>query len=159
MSDSSDRPAGERWFGRLLTLGMIALALMLIVPQLGGDPEVVPPPPAPAPAPPPAPSPPPPPPPPSPPPPGVILLGVQLVLDFVGESWLEMRVDGVVVEPGALIPAGTRVEFFADQEFYFRLRDGSAVNMSVGGGAMEPASDRAGEVIWTITLGEPIVNE
>ncbi len=163
MSDSSDRPAGERWFARLLTLGMVALGLMLVVPQLEGDPEVDPPPPAPAPAPPPAPSPPPPPlppPPPAPPPPAdAFVLAGPLVLDFIGETWLEMRIDGVVVEPGALIPAGTRLEFNGNEEFYFLVRDGSVVNMSLGESLVQRVSDRAGEVIWTIPLGVIIPSE
>lgn len=93
---------------------------------------------APAPVPAPQPAPPPPPEPSGPP--------VDVVLTFEAASWLEVLVDGIPVEPGALVPAGETLRFAGQQVVSLRFGNAGGVRVELNGEELGPAG-RPGEVL------------
>ena len=87
-------------------------------------------------------------PPPSPEPPAPEPTGppVDVVLTFEAASWLEALVDGVPVEPGALVPAGETLRFGGQQLVALRLGNAGGVRIELNGEELGPAG-RPGEVL------------
>lgn len=76
---------------------------------------------------------------------------VDVVLTFEGASWLEVVVDGVAVEPGALVPAGETLRFSGQELVALRLGNAGGVRVELNGEELGPAG-RPGEVL-RVALG------
>jgi cytoskeleton protein RodZ len=71
---------------------------------------------------------------------------VDVVLTFEATSWLEVLVDGVLVEPGVLVPAGETLRFGGQQVVSLRFGNAGGVRVEVNGDELGPAG-RPGEVL------------
>lgn len=71
---------------------------------------------------------------------------VDVVLTFEAASWLEVLVDGVPVEPGALVPAGETLRFSGQQLVSLRFGNAGGVRIELNGQELGPAG-RPGEVL------------
>ncbi len=58
---------------------------------------------------------------------------VLLVLEFEEASWLEVRVDGLVAEPGTVIPAGGSRSYSAKERVAVRLGNAGGVRVVLNG--------------------------
>jgi cytoskeletal protein RodZ len=94
-------------------------------------------------------SPPPPVPPPAPEP--VVGPPIDLVLAFEATSWLEVLVDGLVLEPGALVRAGETLRFTGQEEIVVRFGNAGGVRVEVNGEELG-ALGRSGQVL-RVTFG------
>lgn len=76
---------------------------------------------------------------------------VDVVLTFEAASWLEVLIDGVPVEPGALVPGGETLRFSGQSLVAVRLGNAGGVRVELNGEDLGPAG-RPGEVL-RISLG------
>lgn len=71
---------------------------------------------------------------------------VDVVLTFEATSWLEVLVDDVLVEPGALVPSGATLRFGGQRTVVLRLGNAGGVRVELNGEALGPPG-RPGEVV------------
>jgi cytoskeletal protein RodZ len=71
---------------------------------------------------------------------------IDLVLTFEATSWLEVLVDGVVREPGALIPAGETLRFTGQETVILRFGNAGGVRIESSGVDLG-ALGRSGQVL------------
>lgn len=71
---------------------------------------------------------------------------VDVVLTFEAASWLEVVVDGVAVETGALVPAGETLRFGGQQLVALRFGNAGGVRIELNGEELGPAG-RPGQVL------------
>ncbi len=71
---------------------------------------------------------------------------VDVVLTFEAASWLEVLVDDVLVEPGALVPSGTTLRFSGQRAVALRLGNAGGVRVELNREALGPPG-RPGEVL------------
>jgi cytoskeleton protein RodZ len=71
---------------------------------------------------------------------------IDLVLAFEATSWLEVLVDGIVVEPGVLVPAGDTLRFTGQEEVSLRFGNAGGVRVEANGEDLG-ALGRSGEVL------------
>jgi hypothetical protein len=127
----------------LLLFGALLLVLLIVSSQIewASDDASIPPAPAPAPAPAP-----------------VQPLAPQaptltLLLGFKGDSWFELQVDGVVVEPGVVVRDGTELVITAESEVRLRLGNAGAVFMTLNGDDLGAAGALGQVVGLTFSVG------
>ena len=71
---------------------------------------------------------------------------VDVVLTFESASWLEVVVDGVAVETGALVPAGETLRFGGQELVALRFGNAGGVRIELNGEELGPAG-RPGQVL------------
>jgi cytoskeleton protein RodZ len=71
---------------------------------------------------------------------------VDVVLTFEAASWLEVVVDGVAVETGALVPAGETLRFAGQELVALRFGNAGGVRIELNGEELGPAG-RPGQVL------------
>lgn len=71
---------------------------------------------------------------------------VDVVLTFEAASWLEVLVDGVAVEPGALVAAGETLRFSGQELVSLRFGNAGGVRIEINGEELG-AAGRPGEVL------------
>jgi cytoskeletal protein RodZ len=76
---------------------------------------------------------------------------IDLVLAFEATSWLEVLVDGLVLEPGALIRAGETLRFTGQEEIVLRFGNAGGVRVEANGEDLG-ALGRSGQVL-RVTFG------
>jgi len=76
---------------------------------------------------------------------------IDLVLAFEATSWLEVLVDGIVLEPGVLVPAGDTLRFTGQEEVVLRFGNAGGVRVEANGEDLG-ALGRSGEVM-RVTFG------
>ena len=76
---------------------------------------------------------------------------VDVVLTFEASSWLEVLVDDVLVEPGALVPSGSTLRFGGQRAVALRFGNAGGVRIELNEQALGPPG-RPGEVV-RIVLG------
>lgn len=136
----SERPGWERWFRRVLVAGWLLLAVLLAASQIDWsaigrtEPSAVPaaPPPRSTPAP--------------VQPSRPATPAVELALEFVAASWLEVEVDGELVELGRVVAAGEVLKFEGEELISVRLGNAGGVLLRLDGRDLGPAG-ADGEVV------------
>jgi len=76
---------------------------------------------------------------------------IDLVLAFEANSWLEVLVDGIVLESGVLVPAGDTLRFTGQEEIVLRFGNAGGVRVEANGEDLG-ALGRSGEVL-RVTFG------
>jgi cytoskeleton protein RodZ len=71
---------------------------------------------------------------------------IDLVLAFEATSWLEVLVDGLVREPGALVRAGETLRFTGQEEIVVRFGNAGGVRVEINGEELG-ALGRSGQVL------------
>jgi len=71
---------------------------------------------------------------------------VDVVMTFEAASWLEVLVDGIAVEPGALVPAGETLRYFGQETVVLRLGNAGGVRIELNGEDLG-APGRPGQVL------------
>lgn len=71
---------------------------------------------------------------------------LEIVVTFEATSWLEIVVDGIVVEPGVLVRAGETLRFAAQEEIRARYGNAGGVRVELNSRDLGPQG-RSGEVV------------
>jgi len=83
---------------------------------------------------------------------------IDLVLTFEATSWLEVLVDGIVVEPGVLAPAGETLRFVGTETIVLRFGNAGGVRIEANGVDLG-APGRSGQVLRVTFDPDGLVTE
>ena len=83
---------------------------------------------------------------------------VDVVLTFEAASWLEVLVDDVLVEPGALVPSGATLRFGGQRSVALRLGNAGGVRVELNEEALGPPG-RPGEVVRLVLGPEGVLGQ